>query len=99
MMLPVENAPVHGMIASRIANNIRVVKMGPNIHELRYNVLMKRENIFGKMYPPEQAMGRLHSTTRQTASMIKGEIKTGEMCAVEENDKTLKIEKKTKSSK
>ena len=74
-----DNKPAHGMIATRIANNIQAFKVGPNIHELRYNVLMKRENILRKIYQHEQAMDRLHSATRQTASMIRGKIKKGEM--------------------
>ena len=59
---------------------------------------MKRENIFKKMYRPEQAMERLSSATKQTASMIRSKIKKNEMWAVEENDKNpkKKVQKKGK---
>ena len=65
------------MIARRIADNITAVKVGPDIHELRYEVLMKRENILKNLNPPEQAMNHFSSATKQTAAMIKSKVKKG----------------------
>ena len=78
-----DNKPALGMIATRINNNIRAVKGGLNIHELRYKVLMKRENILKKIYPPEQAIERLSSAIKQTGPMIRNKIEKNELWAME----------------
>ena len=79
---PVQEKPVHGNIAKRIADKITEVKVGPYIHELRYEVLIKRGNILKKLYPCNQAINRYSSPVKQTSALIRAKVKKGDMLAV-----------------
>ena len=66
--------------------------MVPDIHELMYEGLMKRKNILKKLYLPDLAMNRYSSGVKQTAALIRGKVKKGEMRAVQQIDSTMKKE-------
>ena len=83
---------IHGAIAHRIEENIQAVPCGMDTYELQYQVLMKRDGILKKLYPTEEAIGRLETAERQTAGMIRQKSKKGQLWEIEAVNEIFKKE-------
>ena len=86
--------PSMGKIPKSISDNIYLEPIIPNqLYEIRYNVLMRHDNILDKMYPLAEAQYRYSSACCQVKKIILGKVSKGHLEAIKKIDSVLNRER------